>query len=386
MTVFLFAAIAASAEETKPINISGIYPNLAMYNNEGECGTGAVVPWAGRLWAVTYGPHMVKGSSDKLYEITPELKQIVRPESVGGTHANRMIHRESKQLFIGYHAIGEDGTVRTIPWKYMPGRLTGAARHLTDPENMIYMATMEEGLYEINVKTLKVRELIRDGNIKNTTGLELSDDAKHSKLLGYHGKGLFTGQGRLIYSNNGDRGPRVTVDPTVESGALAEFRGEGDWQLVRRNQFTEVRGPGDLYGGNPNAETDPVWALGWDFRSVILMLLDGGKWHALRLPKGSHSYDGAHGWNTEWPRTRDVGEERMLGTMHGTFWHFPKTFSLKNSAGIAPRSNYLKVIGDFCRWNDRLVLGCDDSAKKEFLNTRPTKSKHGAPGQSNSNL
>lgn len=26
----------------KPIQISGIYPHLAYYNNEGECGTGAV--------------------------------------------------------------------------------------------------------------------------------------------------------------------------------------------------------------------------------------------------------------------------------------------------------------------------------------------------------
>ena len=32
------------------LNISGIYPNLTMYNQEGECGTGALVPWADRLW------------------------------------------------------------------------------------------------------------------------------------------------------------------------------------------------------------------------------------------------------------------------------------------------------------------------------------------------
>ncbi len=29
-------------------SVSGIYPHLAMFNQEGECGTGAVVPWAGR--------------------------------------------------------------------------------------------------------------------------------------------------------------------------------------------------------------------------------------------------------------------------------------------------------------------------------------------------
>ncbi|MHC5055004.1 MAG: discoidin domain-containing protein [Planctomycetota bacterium] len=267
----------------------------------------------------------------------------------------------------------------------MPGRLTGAARHLTDPANMIYMATMEEGLYEIDVRTLAVRELIRDGNIRNASGLELSTEARHSGLPGYYGKGLWSGQGRLVYSNNGEHGGRARSDPTTTSGALAEWRGTGDWRLVRRNQFTEVRGPGDIRG-NPNPATDPLWALGWDHRSVILMLLDGGQWHAYRLPKASHSYDGAHGWNTEWPRIRDVGERDMLATMHGTFWRFPKGFSFRDSSGIAPRSNYLKVVGDFCRWNDRIVLGCDDSAQKEFLNVRPFKSKHGAPGQSNSNL
>ena len=31
----------------EPVQLSGIYPGLAMYNNEGECGTGAVVPTAG---------------------------------------------------------------------------------------------------------------------------------------------------------------------------------------------------------------------------------------------------------------------------------------------------------------------------------------------------
>jgi hypothetical protein len=75
-----------------PAQWSGVYPSLATFNNEGECGTGAVVPWADRLWVISYGPHLPYGSSDKLYEITPDLQLVVRPESVGGTPANRMIH------------------------------------------------------------------------------------------------------------------------------------------------------------------------------------------------------------------------------------------------------------------------------------------------------
>ena len=99
-----------------------------MFNDEAECGTGAVVPWAHRLWVLTYAPHKPQGSTDKLYEITPDLEQIIRPESIGGTPANRMIHRESQQLFIGPYAIGADRTVRAISYERMFGRPTGLAR------------------------------------------------------------------------------------------------------------------------------------------------------------------------------------------------------------------------------------------------------------------
>ena len=368
----------------EPRNVSGIYPSLAMFNNENECGTGAVVPWADRLWVITYGPHLPFGSSDKLVEITPDLQQIVRPESVGGTPANRMIHAESQQLLIGPYLIDAQRQVRVIPPSRMPGRLTGNARHLNDPRNMVYYATMEEGLYEVDVNTLAVKNLIRDGNkINPNYKLETTLSDLQSKLPGYHGKGMTTAQGRVIYANNGDHDPRVTTDPTVPSGSLAEWRGSGDWQMVRRNQFTEVTGPGGIRG---NQENDPAWSIGWDSKSLILMLLDKGEWQAFRLPKVSHSYDGAHGWNTEWPRIREIGQRDLLMTMHGAFWKFPVDFSASKTDGIRARSAYLKVVGDFCRWQDRLVFGCDDSAKSEFLNKRSVKGAIDSIGQSQSNL
>ena len=383
--LLLLAAFASLLAAEEPRSVSGIYPSLAMFNNEGECGTGAVVPWADRLWVITYGPHLPFGSSDKLYEITPELKQIVRPESVGGTPANRMIHPESQQLFIGPYVIDAERKVRVIPPSKMPGRLTGNARHLNDPAGKIYYATMEEGLYEVDVKSLAVTSLIRDGNpLKKGFEVTTPLTKLESQLPGYHGKGLYSSQGRLIYANNGDRDKRVLTDPTTPSGALGEWRKPGDdWQLVRRNQFTEVTGPGGIQGSEVDA---PVWSIGWDAKSLILMLLDAGKWQSFRLPKVSHSYDGAHGWNTEWPRIRDIGEEDLLMTMHGAFWRFPRSFSAANAKGIRVRSAYMKVIGDFSRWNDRLVFGCDDSAKSEFLNKRKVKGGIDSVGQSQSNL
>jgi hypothetical protein len=387
LVAFALAALATPSSAA-PQEWSGIYPELAYFNNEGECGTGAVVPWADRLWVITYGPHLPYGSSDKLYEITPDLQQIVRPESVGGTPANRMIHKESNQLIIGPYLIGAERDVRVIPPKLMPGRLTGNARHLTDPANKIYYATMEDGLYEVDVRTLAVKGLIKEIMNKPKPGqtAEVSPATLTSTLSGYHGKGLYSGQGLVILANNGERSPKALLDPTIVSGGLGSFNGEGNWSLIRRNQFTEVTGPGGLTG-NADPAKDPIWTVGWDFRSVILMVMEDGKWTSYRLPKGSHSYDGAHGWNTEWPRIRDIGEEgSRLMTMHGLFWKFPANFSSKHSAGVTPRSAFLKVIGDFTRWQDRLVFGCDDTAKSEFLNKRPAKGALAGPGQSQSNL
>ena len=55
----------------------------------------------------------------------------------------------------------------------------------------VYYATMEEGLYEVDVNSLAVTCLIRDGNGGPSLG------GISSELPGYHGKGLYSGQGRV---------------------------------------------------------------------------------------------------------------------------------------------------------------------------------------------
>ncbi len=378
--------VSFSAEGPNKISIAGIYPHLSMWNSEGECGTGAVVPWAGKLWVITYGPHVVFNSDDKLYSIDENMDRTVCRESLGGTHANRMIHEPSEQLAIGCYLVDKNGKVRAIPRGKMPGRLTGTARSQTDDKNKIYFATMEEGLYEVDVNTLDVKEIIRDGNLKPHP-----DNADFSKpvissLHGYHGKGFYAGFGKLFYSNNGVHHKNVDKDPTLKSGALASWTpGDRDWSPIRISQFTEITGK---YGikGSDEPDKSPIWSLGFDAKSVILMLCDNGQWSSFRLPKASHSYDGSHGWNTEWPRIRDVGAKKLLMTMHGAFWDFPPEFDSKNIEGIRMKSNYLKVVGDFCEWNGKIVLGCDDSAQKEFFNKRPMKAETCSPEKSNSNL
>ena len=379
---FFTGPVGRTAAE--PLSFSGRYPHLAVYNSSGECGIGAVVPWADRLWLITYAPHMPGGSNDKLYEIDSDLNLTIRPESIGGTPANRMIHRESNQLFIGPYAIDAERRVRAIPYDVMFGRHTATARHLTEPERKVLYFDMEGLLYEVDVKTLDAKLLFRRA------------------VPGWHAKGAYTSQGRFVVANNGEHAAgsvdrfkpfEYQIDPArtspEDAGALAEWDGDG-WRLIRRRQFTEVTGPGGIYG--PPSDESPLWAMGWDKRSLMLMLLDGGQWHEFRLPKADYSYDGQHGWHTEWPRIREVvpaagGQPpKLLANKHGGWFDFPIGFRADDTSGLRPIGSYLKITGDFTGHDGRIVFACDDAAKAHFHAGLGLSGDMDVVGQSNSNL
>ncbi|TWU42556.1 sulfatase/phosphatase domain-containing protein [Novipirellula artificiosorum] len=342
--------------------ISGVYPHLTTYgvysqngahgkDGHNECGIGAVVPWAGKLWMVNYAPHMPKGSEHKLYSIEADFSKPmkVHPESVGGTPAGRMIHKESNQLLIGHHIIDAEGNVRTIQPADMPIRVTAMARHLNDPANSVYYIDMEGSIWEANVHTLAVNRLFK------------------KPVPGWHGKGAYTSQGRLVVSNNGELHVGTYKDVLVggeakddeERGVLAEWDGD-QWRIVERRQFTEVTGPNGISGGSDG--NDPIWSMGWDRRSLRFKLLEDGRWHTYLLPKAAYCNDATHGWYTEWPRIREITDGRWMMDMHGMFFDFPKTFSSTNSAGIKPIGSHLRYVPDFCGWNGRLVLATDETS------------------------
>ena len=359
LSLLLLAGMAAVDSQSSFVQVSGIYPHLAVFNDTGpvqdaESGIGAVVPWAGKLWVMSYPPHRRTGSVDKLYAIDSELGMTIRPESVGGTHAGRMIHRESQQLLLGPYVIDANGRVRAFDQsKGFPARITGIARHLTDPANKVYIFDMEGPIWEANVRTLEVRRLF----VK--------------PVPGWHGKGAYTGQGHLIVANNGESRPADLNDLVWEApestwsrgpedaGVLAEWDGRA-WTIVSRRPHTEVTGPGGLLG-EPSADA-PVWSTGWDKRSVLLHVRAGGGWHRYRLPKGSYTYDPAHGWFTEWPRIRSIGDGPLLLNMHGTFFDFPAAFVPGQASGVRPLSTHLHYTTDFTEWNGRVVLSGDDTS------------------------
>ena len=194
----LISSCFALAEEEpgigSRINVSGVFPHLAMvadHSPRTEAGTGAMVPWAGRLWIVTYVAHMKgTGSGTGLYEIDENLNLRKRPESVVGTYANRMIHTESQQLIIGPHLIDTDGNVRTIDG-VKEHRLTVTMRHLTEPERKVYFLAMEGELFEVDVHTMETKFLFN-----------LLDELNVPKEAKPHFKGGFTAHGRVVVANN----------------------------------------------------------------------------------------------------------------------------------------------------------------------------------------
>ena len=386
-------AIAATHQLVLPpadkvVNISGVYPHLAMTNTHEECGVGAVVPWAGKLWAMTYGPHIPYGGSDKLYEISSDLSRVIRPESVGGTPANRFIHTASNQLNMGPYFIDANRNVRVLrptgsTGGVIQGRLTATAAHLTDP-NRLYIFTMEDGLYDVNPTdlTYTVRYPDVQGN-------------GDRMLFGWHGKGAYTGQGRLAVANNGrvdntsiptgasgvlatwdaitvaDNGgaysnPTPNPDEPIGNPVAAQANYLAGWTQVARTQHCEVTGPGGIYG-NPNPATDPIWSTGFDAKSVLLHVMEGQQWNVWRLPKASYTHDGSHGWHTEWPRIRQLDpsdpQSIYLMHMHGLFFDFPKTFSYANFSGLHPIASYYKMPTDYCTFGGRIVMGKDDASQ-----------------------
>ncbi len=320
----------------EPVSISGVYPHLAVLSDDrSEIGIGAVVPWADRLWMITYPAHHGDG---RLWQVTPDLELSVRPESAGGTNAGRLIHRETNQLVIGPYVIDAAGRVRVVEALANKVRVTAVARHLTDPARKVYVFGMEGRFFEVDVETLHATRLFR---------------VQDAGVTGKHGKGGYTGQGRVVVANNGG------------DGALAQWDGDPShrWRLVERKRFCEVTGPGGLLGASDDRDPDiPLWATGWDKRSVILKVLHRGAWHTYRLPKSSYSHDAAHGWFTEWPRVREAAPGRWMLDFHGMFFAFPPEFRPGRAGGLGPIATHLRMVPDWCHWNGRLVLAADDNS------------------------
>jgi hypothetical protein len=331
----------------KPINISGVFPRLAVkaehLPQRTETGIGALMPWANRLWFVTYVAHKAaSGGGTGLFFVDDDLKLTRHPESVVGTYANRMIHHESNQLVIGPHVIDIDGDVRTFR-ELVDIRITATARHLTDPENLVYMLGMEGELFEANVHTLEATQiadlLVELNSVK-------PGEPGYSVL---HMKGAYSAHGRLVVANN----TYNNLDHTGASaqGRLAEWDGKS-WTILDTAQYNEVAGAVSGIG-------QAIFATGQDRASAILKVFVGGEWQTYRLPKATHTQD--HTFTTEWPRVREVESERWLMNTCGMFYELPAMQYGDRVWGVRPVCTHLRIIGDYCSWNGLLVMAGDQT-------------------------
>jgi hypothetical protein len=341
LSFWVFCAGSMTAQEKEPaslpIQIKGVFPQMATVSghaNASEAGFGALLPWADRLWAISYVSH-IQGSGTGLYELDENMNWRKHPASVVGTFANRMVHYPSNQGIIGPHFIDPEGNVRTADM--IKGyRLTATMEHLADPENKVYFLSMEGPFFEVDVHTLESKQLF-----DLVEELELPNGAKA------HFKGGFTGNGRVVIANNTYHEEEHLG--TREGGRLAEWDGR-EWTILERNPFVEV------YGKGPRGSTygNPVFAIGWDRASVILKLFAKGEWKTYRLPKGSHSFD--HAWNTEWFRIREAQTERFLMDAHGIFYELPVLIYEGKTWGIKPICYHLQIVPDFCHWRGLFVM------------------------------
>lgn len=350
--------MSTPVERGPHVPISGVYPHLAVKADllpaRTESGIGALMPWAGRLWFVSYVAHLASsGGGTGLFEVDENFTIRKHSESIVGTYANRMIHAPSSQLLIGPHVIDVDGNARTIE-EFGDHRLTATMEHLHDPENKVYYLTMEGLLFEVDVHTLRrtlLFDLLKELDVSPT---------------GYsHFKGGHTSNGRVVVANNTYE--EADFLGSAADGRLAEWDGT-TWTVLERKPFCEVTGRKNM--------GQAIFATGWDRASAILKVFAAGKWTTYRLPKASHTFD--HMWTTEWPRIREVESERYLLDTHFMFYELSPLVYDGKIWGVRPISTHLRIIPDFCSWRGLLVLAGNQ--------TTPIRDSNLLAGEPQSNL
>lgn len=317
--------------------VSGVFPHLTVKADaapkSSETGIGAVMAWAGKLWMVSYVAHTAtSGSGTGLFSVDSDMQLHKHPESVVGTYANRMIHKESHQLLIGPHIIDVEGNVSTASG-LVDHRLAAVMEHQEDPENKALYLTMEGLLLELDLQTLEVSELF---NLLEE--LDVAGDAYS------HFKAGYANNGKIFVTNNTYDERDFSTDK--QDGRLAMYDGNS-WQIIDKNPYVEVT-------GRRGALSDAVFATGWDRASAKLMVLVNDEWTTYRLPKASHTFD--HMFTTEWPRIREVETERFLMDAHFMFYELAPMAYEGKVWGVRPISTHLRMIPDFCSWQGMLVL------------------------------
>lgn len=247
--------VAGARSAAAAVSASGVFPALTVTAstspNRSECGHGALIAWADRLYTISYLSVPNAGSGTGLYEIDENMTQtLVAPHN--STYANRMMVPAANVVVIGPFIIDAERGVRTFT-SLLSVRIGGMAEHIHSPATMVYMLGMDGPLWECSLLTLdctKLFDLVSALSIPASAGEQP------------HFKAAHTMAGKLwVASNTFEQADGLGLQ---HGGRLATWDGtSANWTIVATTAYSEVTGRHNF--------GCVVWALGWDSNSVILV-------------------------------------------------------------------------------------------------------------------
>ena len=221
------------AWDSAMLQVGGVFPSLTTQTESGlprsECGHGAMIAWADRLWLISYlsVPNSGAAEGTGLFAIDQNMN-MTRVASHNSVYANRMMHPASDSVVIGPYVISATGVVRTITG-LLTVRIGGMAQHLTDAGS-VYMLGMDGPLWSVNLATLEVVQLF-----DLVTALQIPASEQP------HFKAAHTMGGKLYVASN-----TFQEDDFIgaqHGGRLATWDGKAEnWTILERTAFTEVAG------------------------------------------------------------------------------------------------------------------------------------------------
>lgn len=324
-----------------------------------EAGVGALMPWNDRLYYNVYNAESGQSSGLGLFSMGLDDGRAVLEVEQNVCDAARILHVESKQVFIGRNVISASGVITQVTGFNAYDRVAGYCRDPLSTTGLyaLTMATASQSLppflYRVDTTT-KVATLVKD---LSTFGTNFSPSS-HLKAIWSAG----TGSGARLYladNNYGEASPLTVYNPNTNGiGTINNY--PASWIEIASSL------------GNAN-NSNTVFMFGADNSSALLWCVDpnvdptvSSNVLKLRLPLASWSM-----WNytqQEWMRARQVATERFLVDLHGTWYDLAAM--LGGAATIAtggmPRmralSRHYGTYPDFCFFDGQLVLGVNASS------------------------
>ena len=172
-------------------------------------GIGALMPWADRLYMLSYLSVPGYGAGTGLYEIDEQLS-ITKVANHSSVFANRMIHHWTDQVVVGPYVIDAQRNIRIIE-SLLHVRIGAMAEHLHTPETHVYMVSMDGPLYEVDLTTLVAELQARVDEVSVATPAIDWTDAFDKAALSVHADRIFI-MGYDYHWGGGDPGPIAPLE------------------------------------------------------------------------------------------------------------------------------------------------------------------------------